>query len=326
MIDTTVAHGLRLGRTAITAKCVGFNPATGRTIVFSQDTVHVHVLPLERFHIRTPLTRLRSGSVMPATLWGEPGVISPMILSTLAELSVEWSVDQPDVLRVFGVFDDAGVQYGPADAIAVRVKALSTGKAKLSATVTSPAGRQTITVEVTVFEQLELLAPQFIRNDAIIVPPNFSIDLKANLPDTQFAVRTSVANSATDAPNSASSVVRVTKDGQLTSGDAVGRDLVIASSLDQTIAIPVEVKNIQYLLATLHAPTPKLRNTESHLPRGSHVLLKVTLHDNLGREFAHSRLRDGAGSTLQYKLSHREIADMHTEGNWTIGVSICWVL
>lgn len=313
MVDATVAHGLRLGRTAITAKCVGINPATGRTIVFSQDTVHVHVLPLERFRIRTPLTRLRSGSVMPATLWGEPGLISPMVLGTLRELHVEWSVDQTDVLRVFGVFDEAGVQYGAGDAIAVRVKALRAGKAKLSATVTSPAGRQTISVEVTVFEQLELLAPQAIGMDAIIVPPNFGIDLKANLADTQFAVRQN--------GDAGAGVIRVTRDGQLTSGDAVGRELVIATSLDQTIAVPVEVKNIQYLLATLQTPTPKLRNAEAHIPRGSHVVLKVTLHDNLGREFAHSRLQDGAGSTLQYKLSHGEIADVHTEGNWTIGVS-----
>lgn len=350
MIDTTVAHALRLGTTTVTAKCVGISPATGRPIVFSQDTVHVHVVPLERLRIRTPLTRLRSGSVMPATLWGEPGAISPMILGTLPDMHVEWSTDQPDVLRVFGVFADAGIQYGGADAIAVRVKALGTGKARLSATVTTAAGRQTIAVEVTVFEQLELQSPQAIRSDAIIVPPNFSIDLKANLADAQFAVRAAPAAAA-------SAVVAVTPDGTLTSGDAVGRELVIvrvmhgmdwvaltlfvmirictifpykthtqATSLDQTLAIPVEVKNIQYVLTTLHTPTLKLRHAEAHIPRGAHVVLKVTLHDNLGREFAHSRLvqpnGNGGDTLLRHKLSHREMADVHVDGNWTIGVSV----
>lgn len=222
MVDSTIVHALRLGTTAITAKCVGINPTTGRTTVFSLDTVHVHVVPLERFRILTPLTRIRSGAVMPATLWGEPGDISPMILGTLPDLHVDWSTDQPDVLRVFGVFADAGVQYGPADAIAVRVKALSTGTAKLRATVRSAAGSQTIVVEVTVFGQLELVAPMAIRSDAIIVPPSVSIDLKANLADAQFAVRG-------DAPNGGG-VVTVTKDGTLTSGEMVGRDLVIVSN------------------------------------------------------------------------------------------------
>lgn len=229
MIDTTVAHALRLGTTAITAKCVGLSPATGRPIVFSQDTVHVHVVPLERLRIRTPLTRLRSGAVMPATLWGEPGAISPMILGTLADLRVEWTTDQPEVLRVFGVFADSGIQYGAADAIAVRVKALATGKARLSAIVTSATGRQTIAVEVTVFEQLELMSPQAIRSDAIIVPPNFSIDLKANLADAKFAVRTAGSGPA----DATGAVVAVTPDGTLTSGDAVGRELVIVSGCEK---------------------------------------------------------------------------------------------
>lgn len=81
------------------------------------------------------------------------------------------------------------------------------------------------------------------------------------------------------------------------------------------------MKNIQYVLATLHAPTLKLRHAEQHIPRGTHLVLKVTLHDNLGREFAHSRLLDGGGNTLRHKLSHREMADVQADGNWTIGVS-----
>lgn len=226
MIDTTVAHALRLGTTAITARCVGLHPATGRPIVFSSDTVHVHVVPLRSVRIRTPLTRLRSGAVMPASIWGEPGAISPMILGTLPDLRVDWHSDQPEVLRVFGVFADAGVQYGAADAIAVRVRAGQTGKARLTALVQWSGGRQELTVEVTVFEQLELVQPQAIRSDAIIVPPNFGIDLHANLANVKYAVQQqegSGGKAATEA------VVSVTADGRLKSGDAVGRELVIVS-------------------------------------------------------------------------------------------------
>lgn len=136
-MESAVATALKLGDTKIIGKCVGINPATGRQIIFSQDYVHIYVVPLDKIKIKTPLVRIRSGAVMPATLWGKlsfiffiyfilcqfsffsnllhlliffVGVpdISPMILGTLPRLSVTWSTNQPDVVSIFGVFSEAG--------------------------------------------------------------------------------------------------------------------------------------------------------------------------------------------------------------------------
>lgn len=146
-MDSALATALRLGSTVITGRCVGISPSTGRQIVFSQDTVQLNVVPLDKIKIVTPLIRIRSGAIIPATLWGVPD-ISPMILGTLPDLSVVWSTNQPDVIRVFDVFSDAGIEYDSNDAISVRVKALNPGKAKLQATVVTPHGKQQLFVEV----------------------------------------------------------------------------------------------------------------------------------------------------------------------------------
>lgn len=128
-MDSAVALALKLGGTKITGKCVGVSPSSGKQIVFSQDTVEIHVVPLNKLKIVAPLVRIRTGAIMPATLWGKPfdkcltncgyvyralkfflGVpdISPMILGTLSDLSVVWSTDQPDVISIIGILSDAG--------------------------------------------------------------------------------------------------------------------------------------------------------------------------------------------------------------------------
>lgn len=87
------------------------------------------------------------------------------------------------------------------------------------------------------------------------------------------------------------------------------------------MSIPVEVKNIHYLLASIYAPNLKLKHLERKIPRGMNILLKITLHDNLGNEFSHN-LEDI--NTLKHKLSRKEMADIHVGGNFTIGVRIIY--
>ncbi|KAJ6640907.1 Nuclear pore membrane glycoprotein, partial [Pseudolycoriella hygida] len=306
-MESAVATALKLGDTKIIGKCVGINPATGRQIIFSQDSVHIYVVPLDKIKIKTPLVRIKSGAVMPATLWGVPD-ISPMILGTLPRLSVTWTTNQPDVVSIFGIFSETGIDYNTNDMISVRIKALNPGEAKIQAVVVTPTGTQTIFVQVTVFKMLELIAPIHIADKTTLIPPKASINLKANLVDVSYKVA--------DASNA---IVSVTKDGTLKTSDTLGRDLIIASSLDQTLSIPIEVKNIHYVLATLDAPSVKFKHTETKLPRGMNIFLKVTLHDNLGNEFSHN-FEDI--NTLKHKLSSKEIADIHIGGNFTIGINL----
>lgn len=155
---------------------------------------------------------------------------------------------------------------------------------------------------------LELESPRRIAADAILVPPQSQINLKANIPDATFKL----------ASESTNSIVRVSKDGILETSDALGRDLIIASAQDQTLSIPIEVKNIHYVLSSLELPSIKLRNVETTLPNGIKLALKVALYDNLGNEFSHN-LQDV--NTLKYTLSRKDTVDLGIGENFTVSVS-----
>lgn len=94
--------------------------------------------------------------------------------------------------------------------------------------------------------------------------------------------------------------------------------------MDQTLSIPIEVKNIHYILATLHTPTSKLKFSESKIPAGMNIALKITLHDNLGNEFSHN-LDEQISGNLQHKLSRKEMADISVGANFTVGVSFIFI-
>lgn len=78
-MDSSVAKGLRLGQTTIIGRCVGINPINSQQIVYSEDKVEIYVVPLNKVKILTPLRRVKSGTILPASIWGVPN-ISPLIL------------------------------------------------------------------------------------------------------------------------------------------------------------------------------------------------------------------------------------------------------
>lgn len=73
------------------------------------------------------------------------------------------------------------------------------------------------------------------------------------------------------------------------------------------------------MLATLHTPTIKLKQVEKRIPSGMNIVLKVSLHDNMGNEF----LRDLQETTaLTYKLSQREQIALKFGTNSTVAVNL----
>lgn len=78
-MDLSIAKGLRLGRTTIIGQCVGINPVNSQRIIYSEDQIEINVVPLNKIKILTPLRRVRSGTILPASIWAEPN-ISPLIL------------------------------------------------------------------------------------------------------------------------------------------------------------------------------------------------------------------------------------------------------
>lgn len=163
----------------------------------------------------------------------------------------------------------------------------------------------------SVFKMLELLSPKHITTDIVLLPPKTTINLKANLNDVHYVLE-----------NSTNRIVKVSKDGIVQTSDTIGRDLIIARTNDQILSIPIEVKNIHYILTTYHLARAKLKHTESKIPRGMTMLMKTTLHDNLGNEFSHNL--DNINS-LKHKLSSKEIGEIRIGENFIFGVSRFYV-
>lgn len=78
-VDLSIAKGLRLGRSKIVGRCIGINPVNSQQIVYSEDTIEINVVPLNKVKIHTPLRKVQSGAILPASIWAIPN-ISPMIL------------------------------------------------------------------------------------------------------------------------------------------------------------------------------------------------------------------------------------------------------
>ncbi|XP_053685472.1 nuclear pore membrane glycoprotein 210 [Sabethes cyaneus] len=307
-VESGLVSGLKVGHSKVVGRCVAVNPSSGAQIVLSEDVVNIHVIPLNAIEIKTPLNRIRTGAVMPAHVWGAPG-ISPLVLGTLESIKIYWSTDHEDVLDVKGVFQEAGVEYREKDAIGVRVRALAPGKAILHVTlVTATGAKLTARTEVTVFRLLELESPKVIRYDSILIPPRSTIQLKTNLDDATYQLE-----------EGSSTVVKVSKEGLVRSGDSVGRVQIVASSVDQSLTIPVEVKNIHYILTSLAYANVKLKQSDSVIPQGISLKLKISLHDNLGNEFSHG-FEDV--SALKHKLSKKGNVLITTGTNFTIALEL----
>lgn len=327
-IDGSVVQGLKEGKTKVMGQSVGINPANGNKIVFSEDVIYVNVVPLTGIKIKIPLRRLRSDAIMPASIWGklilfltqyifelqqliiflaEPD-ISPLVLGTLQNLNIIWTTDQPDILEVKGRFDDMNVIYDNKDSISVRIRGLKQGKAKIFATLYTQKTKFVSTVDVTIFKTLELESPKRIIYDPIIIPPRTTLQLKTNLDEAFYDL------SDTEERD----VINVSRDGIVRSSEVLGRSLVVATSMDQKLSIPIEVKSIHYVLAKLQNDHITLMQTESELPQKLNIVLKVTLHDNLGNEFSHD-FNDL--NNLKYKLSKKDAVDVHIGDNFTLSVS-----
>lgn len=216
-IVSTLIYALKLGRTRITGRCIGINPINGSQIVYSEDFLNINVITFDGIKIITPLLRIKSGTVMPATIWGFPD-ISPMVIGTLPFLDVYWTTDQPSVIEIKGVFNDIGVQYTERNSISVRINALDPGKAQLKVVaLASNDLKFTASIEINVFKVLELETPKNFIFDPILLPPMATIQLKANLHEVTYMLD----------EQQNSNVIRVSKNGLVKSIEKTGRSLVI---------------------------------------------------------------------------------------------------
>ena len=94
-----------------------------------------------------------------------------------------------------------------------------------------------------------------------------------------------------------------------------------AASPEQELPIAVRVKNIHYVMTSLHVAAPgswNLRVGEPRIPRGLTLQLKVSLHDNVGHEILHHW---DANEHLVYSVARRDGMGAHIDRDFGLTVS-----
>jgi len=91
---TGLIEGLMLGSTRLTARAVGFDrAASNKKIVYSEDSIDVHVVKLSGVRISAPIRRLRTGAEMPLKAMGMDEQQNAFAFgSALPNLKLEWSI------------------------------------------------------------------------------------------------------------------------------------------------------------------------------------------------------------------------------------------
>lgn len=308
-----LAKGLAIGKTKINARAVGINPTSGQKIIYSEDTVDLEVIALKGVKISAPLARFRIGATVPMWASGLPEQISPLILGTVEpSFQFNWTIEDPEIAEIKGVFQDTNIVYEPEDQVSIRVVGLQKGRTKISLVVTMPIDAncpkdKKVTVnykhslDLEVFEGLELIEPLGSSAHSVLMAPFSTIQIKTNMDNDaklKYVISLKDESSNTNLQElgitPCGPVATVSDTGVLQSYGTVGHTMVILSATDdyglrQTLYVIVEVKPIHYMMLNVHANWRVSCGTActetTTIPVGTEFSLVSTYYDNSGREF-----------------------------------------
>ncbi|KAJ8925773.1 hypothetical protein NQ315_009621 [Exocentrus adspersus] len=308
--DRGVVTGLAFGTTKIFAKAVGIHPASGKSLIYSEDTVEVRVVELQALKIMAPLARFRVGATAPFWCWGIPDA-SPLILGSLEDPPIlfKWNVDDKLLIDMSGVFHPIGVYKARPARVAIKVFGLQPGKTRLFINATVPgktANRHNVEtvmlsayVDIEIVSEFTLVTPDF-PGRSLLMAPYSEIQLGTNMDYSTAKIMFMLASDhlySTEllADNSVASadkvIISISPTGLLKSYGTFGHALIMIVATDdlglkQRLSIVVEVKAVHYMnlnvLANwrIHSDSP-LRT----IPLGTEFQLRATFHDNLGNRF-----------------------------------------
>ncbi|KAJ4448520.1 hypothetical protein ANN_10538, partial [Periplaneta americana] len=267
-----VVTGSKLGASVVTAKAVGVSKMTGNKVVYSQDSIEVHVIQLQGINIHAPLSRLKTGTTMPIWAQGIPDVLSPIVIGTVVpSLRFTWSVSTREVGRVHHVFEEFGLTIAAEDMVSMRFTAMSPGRTILRMDVYVPlslGGRLDEpsyhdSIEIEVFEELLLIRPPYPLNQQspmLLLAPNSEVQLRTNrdglakmtyslggklLPIGQGSDNETVSKALTDPDH----LLTVEPGGLVKSHNRLGRSVIMVIAKEdfgirQILSISVEVSPI----------------------------------------------------------------------------------
>ncbi|OTF71211.1 nuclear pore membrane glycoprotein 210-like protein, partial [Euroglyphus maynei] len=331
-ITTPIVHGphglikaLKNGKTRLTARVTNIDNHE-----YSRAQAEIHVAPLKKIQIWTPINQVFVGASIPVYLIGSSGEHESPFMFGHAQpsLKIKWSLSNDKIGTLENSFQKVGI-YDP-DEIAVRFSAHSIGTVMLKVVVeVTSASRDPL------FEQLYRNQP-LTNSIQIQVYPNYVLSVSshmdsfANIKDQpkQLTGRALLMspqselllhqNSMDDVQyhiwNESSHIKLTNKTGNLMlqAGDQleftslmIERDLHRTGIMDYFTQI-IHVDKVRYLSMDLdplqyqeHMSTP-LINLAS-FPIGSEILMVIHFHNQLGRRF------DSVKSNLKWMMSRNDI-------------------
>ncbi|XP_069681338.1 nuclear pore membrane glycoprotein 210 isoform X2 [Periplaneta americana] len=341
-----VVTGSKLGASVVTAKAVGVSKMTGNKVVYSQDSIEVHVIQLQGINIHAPLSRLKTGTTMPIWAQGIPDVLSPIVIGTVVpSLRFTWSVSTREVGRVHHVFEEFGLTIAAEDMVSMRFTAMSPGRTILRMDVYVPlslGGRLDEpsyhdSIEIEVFEELLLIRPPYPLNQQspmLLLAPNSEVQLRTNrdglakmtyslggklLPIGQGSDNETVSKALTDPDH----LLTVEPGGLVKSHNRLGRSVIMVIAKEdfgirQILSISVEVKEVLYIMLTpLRRVIVEDEVSLGIIPQGFEMELSVSYHDSSGSPFTASK------SSIKLRTNRYDLAQLRSgEANNSLVVNL----
>uniref|UniRef100_A0A452F5S9 Nucleoporin 210 n=1 Tax=Capra hircus TaxID=9925 RepID=A0A452F5S9_CAPHI len=315
-----LVRGLAVGRGAVSGIVQAVDAETGKLVVVSQDLVEVEVLLLQAVRIRTPITRMRTGTQMPVYVTGITNNQNPFSFgNAVPGLTFHWSVTKRDVLDVRGRHHEASLRLPSQYNFAMNVLGRAKGRTGLRVVVKAldPTAGQLLglakelsdEVQIQVFEKLRLLSPE-VEAEHVLMSPSSFIKLQTNR-DSAASVSYRVLDGPEKVP-----VVHVDEKGFLASGSVIGTSMVEVTAQEafganQTIIVAVKVSPVSYLRISM-SPALHTRNKEAlaALPLGVTVTFTVHFHDSSGDVFhAHNSIPNFATNRDEFVQVGKGIAN-----------------
>uniref|UniRef100_A0AAY5EBC3 BIG2 domain-containing protein n=1 Tax=Electrophorus electricus TaxID=8005 RepID=A0AAY5EBC3_ELEEL len=290
-----LVRGLAVGNMTVTGVVQAVDTETGKLVVVSQDQVEVEVIQLKAIRIRAPITRLKTGTMMPVHVMGLTSSQTPFSFgNALPGLSFHWTVTKRDILEVRTRLSEANIQLSAEHNFAMNVLGRSKGRTGLRVVVkaTVPeaghleenALEMSDEIQIQVYEKLQLLNPE-VQAEEILMSPNSFLKLQTNRDGLAALVYRVLS-----CPDKAA-LIQVDDKGHVSSGSLTGTaSLHITSQesfgINQTIILAVVT--VSYLrLSTGPMLYTASRETLGAVPLGAVLTFTAHVHDSSG-EALHS--------------------------------------
>ncbi|XP_038668645.1 nuclear pore membrane glycoprotein 210 [Scyliorhinus canicula] len=287
--------GLAIGNGKVTGVVQAVDAESGKVVVISQDEVEVEVVQLKAVRIHAPITRMKTGTLMPVYVMGITSNQTPFTFgNAIPGLTFHWSVTKRDIIDLGTRHSEAAFQLPASNNFAMYVYSRVKGRTGLKVVVkaTDPMAGQfenkvrelSDEMQIQVFEKLHLLNPK-VEAEQVLMSPNSLLKLQTNR-DGVASLSYRVQDSSDKTP-----VIQVDENGLLASGPITGTSTIEVISeeqfgINQTITVAVKVAPVSYLRIST-SPVMHTLNKESPsaIPVGITLTLTVHFHDHSGDTF-----------------------------------------